>query len=68
LNWLFLKLDPMILSKVIVKLKFIDLYIRRLPFFNTMSQNNNNKNNKRGLASSADEETRKRVAREGGKA
>ena len=35
-----------------------------------MSQNNNNKNDKnsnRGLAS-ADEETRERVAREGGKA
>jgi hypothetical protein len=32
-----------------------------------MSQNNNNKNDKRGLQA-ADEETRKRVAREGGKA
>jgi hypothetical protein len=58
----------MILSKVIVKLKFTDLYIRRLPFFNTMSQNNNNKNDKRGLASSADEETKERVARAGGEA
>jgi hypothetical protein len=57
----------MILSKVIVKLKFTDLYTRCLPFFNTMSQNNNNKNDKRGLAS-ADEETKERVARAGGEA
>jgi hypothetical protein len=57
----------MILPKVIVKLIFTDLYTRCLPFFNTMSQNNNNKNDKRGLTS-ADEETKERVARAWGEA
>ncbi len=50
-----------------VRLKPAVIYISYLPYFTTMSQNDNNKNDKRGLAS-ADEETRKRVARKTGKA